>query len=198
MSETAATIDPTVYHLKANAFVGARTYRLTEDALTWEEVGKKLDGVFYDDISEVRLAYAPTRAATNRYRAQVIFRKGGMAELFNLDYVSLANFAEHNEEYVAFLTELHRRLAARGKNVVFRQGNSLVAFILNVALTVFIFTGLALAFMLFLSWGGPWVAVAKFVIVLLFLPVLIQYIRKAWPAKYDPLALPAAVLPAAV
>ena len=194
MGETAA-IDPTTYRLRASAFVKPRTYRLTEDALAWEEDGQKPDGVPYGEISEVRLAFAPTRVATNRYRAQIIFRQGGMAELFNMDYRGFADFAEHNAEYVAFLTELHRRLAERGKAVVFRQGNSVGAYIGNVALTVFIFMAIAVAFVMLFSWGGPWVAVAKLAIVLFFVPVLIRYIRRAKPATYDPLALPADALP---
>ncbi len=190
------TIDPTVYRLRANAFVKPRTYRLTEDALTWEEDGGKTDGVFYDGIAEVRLAFAPTRVATNRYRAQIIFKAGGMAELFNADYRGFADFAEHNAEYVAFLTELHRRLAARGKDVVYRQGNSVGGFIGNVAISVFIFVMIAVAFLLLFTWGGPLIAIAKLAILLFFVPVLVRYIRRARPGNYDPLALPAAVLPA--
>jgi hypothetical protein len=55
MSETEekpAEADATVYRLRANAFVKPRLYRLTGNALTWEEEGEKLDGVFYDDICE--------------------------------------------------------------------------------------------------------------------------------------------------
>ncbi len=190
-------IDPTVYRLRANAFVKPRTYRLTDDALTWEEDGGKRDGVFYDGIAEVRLAFVPTRISTNRYRARIIFKAGGMAELFNTDYRGFADLAEHNAEYVAFLTELHRRLAAHGKDVVFRQGNSVGQFVFNVALTIFIFVMIALAFLLLFSWGGPLVAIVKLVIVLFFVPVLVRYIRRARPGTYDPLALPEAVLPEA-
>ena len=103
-----AEVDPTVYRLRANAFVNPRLYRLTEDALTWKEERKPLDGVFYDDIAEIRLAFSPTRFARNRYRARVIFREGGMAELFNTDYQGIGNFPEQNEAYAAFLKELHR------------------------------------------------------------------------------------------
>ncbi len=190
-----AAIDPTVYRLRANAFVKPRIYRLTEDALTWEEEGGKLDGVFYDGIAEVQLAFAPTRIATNRYRARIILKAGGMAELFNMDYRGFASFAEHDADYVAFLTELHRRLAAHGKGVVFRHGNSPTGYILNVALTIFIFVMIALAFLLLFSWGGPLVAIVKLAILLFFVPVLVRYLRKARPGTYDPLNLPAAVLP---
>ena len=190
-------IDPTVYRLRANAFVKPRSYRLTEDALTWEEEGGKLDGVFYDGIAEVRLAFAPTRIATDRYRTQIVLRAGGMVELFNTDYRGFASFDEHNAEYAAFVTELHRRLAAQGKDVIYRQGNSVAGFIVNVALTIFVFVMIALAFLLLFSWGGPLIAIAKLAILLFFVPVLVRYIRRARPGTYDPLALPAAVLPEA-
>jgi hypothetical protein len=188
-------IDPTVYRLRANAFVKPRVYRLTEDALTWEEEGTRLDGAFYDGIAEVRLAYTPTRFATNRYRAQIIFKAGGMVELFNLDYRGIANFADVSAEYAAFLAELHRRLAAHGTDVIFRHGNSVGAYIANIVLTVFIFAVVALAVLLLFTWGGPVVAIVKLVILLFFVPVLVRYIRRARPGTYDPLALPAAVLP---
>jgi hypothetical protein len=187
--------DATVYRLRAHAFVGRRTYRLTDDALTWEEERKALDGVFYDAIAEIRLAYAPTRAATNRYRAQIIFREGGMAELFNLDYRGMLDFPEQNEAYVAFLRELHKRVAAAGKAVRYRQGNSMAGYIGNIALTVFIFAGLVGLFFLLMAIGATWLVVVKLALVLYFIPVLIRYIRRAKPADYDPRAIPDEVLP---
>ena len=184
-----------VYRIKAHAFVGPRTYRLTDDALTWEDDGKPLDGVFYDDIAEVRLAYFPTRAATNRYRARIVFRRGGMVQIFNTDYRGFLDFHEQNAGYVAFIAELHRRLAARGKDVVYRLGNSPAAYLGNILLTIFIFAMIAFAFFFFVAVGIGWVAVVKLVVVLAFVPVLIRYLQRARPGTYDPLKLPAAALP---
>src|SRR5262249_19555755 len=126
------------YDYRANAFVGRRLYRLTPEAMTWEEAGKPLDGVFFDDISEIRLAYAPTRWATNRFRAQIIFRQGGMAELSNTDYVSIGNFKELNADYRAFLSELHRRLADHHTPTAYRVGNSPGGYIANWLLMIFV------------------------------------------------------------
>jgi hypothetical protein len=195
MGAGTASVDPTVYRLKAHAFVGRRTYRLTDQALTWEEDGKSLDGVRYEDIAEVRLAYFPTRAATNRYRAQIIFRQGGMVQLFNTDYRGLLDFHEQNAEYVAFMTELHKHLAAQGNGIVYRLGNSPAAYVGNMILMVFIFAMIALSLFLFVAVGGGWLVVTKFVIVLAFVPVLIRYMRRAKPGIYDPAALPSTALP---
>jgi hypothetical protein len=187
--------DATVYRFRANAFVGERTYRLTEDALTWEQAGKPLDGVFYDEIAEVRMSYAPTRVSTNRYRTQIIFRKGGMAELFNTHYAGFADLPEKNAEYNAFVRELHRRLAEKGTQTTFHQGSSRAGYAANMLLTIFIFAGLAFVFVFFLNFGLIWIAAVKLAIILFFLPVLIRFMRRSKPGTYDPRALPAAVLP---
>jgi hypothetical protein len=186
----------TTYQNRANAFVGERTYTLTDDALVIDEEGKPRGGAFYDGISEVRLAFTPTRAATNRYRAQIIFREGGMAEFFNTNYVGVLDVPEKNAEYSAFLVELHRRLAAKGKDVRYHSGNSVGAYVGNWLLTIFIFLMLALAvFVLIPNWGGTWIVFAKLALILVFLPVLVRYMRKAKPRTYDPLAIPKDVLP---
>jgi hypothetical protein len=124
-----AEVDPTVYRLRANAFVNPRLYRLIEDALTWEEEGKPLDGVFYDDIAEIRLAFAPTRLATNRYRAQVIFRQGGMAELFNTDYPGSAISPSRTGLYRLPRSFWRRRRQQTGD---IPQSNSTLGYALNL------------------------------------------------------------------
>jgi hypothetical protein len=183
------------YGFRAHAFARDRVFRLTEDALVWQDEDGPIDGVYYDDIAEIRLAYVPTRVARNRYRMQVIFRQGGMVELFNTHYAGFADFEERNAEYSAFVKALHHRLAERGAATVYRKGSSPAAYAGNVALTVFIFAMLALAFVLLLNFGVVWIAVAKLGIILFFVPTLIRFIRRARPATYDPRALPAGALP---
>lgn len=195
MEQEATPLDPGSYRVRNHAFVAERTYRLTEDALTWQEDGKPLDGVFYDKISEVRLAYAPTRVSRNRYRTQVIFREGGMAEFFNTTYVGLADLPEQNAQYIAFLTGLHEVLATKGKDVRYRQGNSMAAYVGNWLLMIFIAAMLVLAALLLFTWGGTWMVVVKLAIIAFFIPTLIRYMKNAKPGDYDPRALPADVLP---
>jgi hypothetical protein len=147
------------YVFRENAFAKRRTYRLTHNALTWQEDGAPLDGVYYDDIAKVQMTYAPTRFATNRYRTRIIFRRGGMVNLFNTDYTGIGAFPEKNADYAAFVRELHKRLAKRGTNTAFRKGNSGVGYVVNLVLTVFIFAMIALAFLLLFNFGLMWVAV---------------------------------------
>jgi hypothetical protein len=189
-------VETTTYTHRPNAFAGERTYALSDDALVVDEAGQSLNGAFYDGISEVRLAFTPTRFARIRYRAQIVYRDGGMAELYNTHFEGVGDFAERNAEYAAFLTELHRRLAAKGKDVRYVRGNSTAAYVANWLLTIFIFAMLALAFVLLMAWGLGWIAVVKIAIILFFIPTLIRYMMRAKPATYDPLAIPRDVLPA--
>lgn len=168
---------------------------LTDDALVVDEAGEPRSGAFFDRISEVHLAYTPTRVARNRFRARIVYRDGGMTELFNTHYAGIAEFPELNEPYTAFITELHRRLAAKGKDVRYRRGSGMGGYIANWLLTVFIFAMIALAFVLLVAWGLVWIAVIKLAIILFFVPTLIRFMLKSKPGTYDPLAIPEDVLP---
>lgn len=190
------TVDPTSYTTRENALGKRRAYQLTDDALTWQEVDAPVDGVFFDDIAEVQMTFAPTRVSRNRYRTRIIFRHGGMVNIYNTDYAGFADFPEQNPEYVAFIGELHRRLAERGGDIVFRKGSGTGAYAANIILTVFIFAMIALAFVLLFNFGLVWIAVAKLGIVLFFVPTLVRYIRRTKPATYDPRALSEDALPA--
>jgi hypothetical protein len=187
--------DATTYRFRANAFSGPRTFGLTDDALTWQEDGKPLDGVFYDQIAEVRLSYAPTRMATRRFRAQIILKAGGMAELSNMSYRGFADFEDLSSAYAAFVTELHRRLAAKGKDVRYRAGNTRLGFALNLAITAFTFIALAGVVLLVPIAALPGIVIVKLAIIAAFIPTLIRYMRRAKPATYDPLSIPPAMLP---
>jgi hypothetical protein len=187
--------DAPVYTARANAFVEVRTYRLTEDALTWEEEGKPLDGAFFDQIAEVRLAYAPTRVVTRRYRAQVILKAGGMAELSNMSYRGFADFEDRSAAYVAFVTELHRRLAAEGQNVRYRGGNSPLGYVANLLITAFTFLGLGAVLLLIPIVALPGIVIVKLAIIAAFVPTLVRFIQRARPIAYDPLNIPRALLP---
>ncbi len=188
--------DPAEYRFRTHAFTKDRTFLLTDDALVWGEDGAPLDGVFYDDIAEVRVAYAPTRVARNRYRTQVIFRHGGMVELFNTHYRGFADFEERNPAYTAFIQALHRRLAERDLPVTYRKGSSHAAYLGNLVLTFGTFALIALAVVLLFNFGIVWLAVVKLAIILFFVPTLIRYLRRSRPQAYDPRAIPAEALPA--
>jgi hypothetical protein len=184
-----------VYAFRPDALGGTRTYRLTTDALTWTDEGQSLDGVFFDDIAEIRLAYAPSRIARNRYRTQVILRQGGMTEFSNMSYAGFANFEDRSDDYVAFVRALHRRLATIDRRPLYRKGSSVAGYLASILITVLVFAGLVCGALMLFNWGGPGIAIIKIAILLFFIPTLLGYLRRAVPAFYDPRDLPADALP---
>lgn len=189
--------DPTRYTHTYHALRKARSYRLTDDALTWEDEGE--DGVKslpYSGIKEVRLAYRPSRVQRNRYLAHIVPKSGKRIDISNSSFHGFGNFTEHNEEYAAFLRELHRRLAESGTDAVFHKGSSLLGYIGNLLLTGWIALMLVLAFFLLMATGIVWVAVIKLAIIAFFIPTLIRFIVRAKPKRYDPREIPGDALPA--
>ena len=184
------------FRVRTDIFTGPRTFRLTDDALTWEEDGKPLDGVFLDEIAGVHMRYAPTRFAGNRYVTRIAFRKGGSVELTNMDFRGFADFVALDADYTLFLRALHERLAVKGRDVAYRKGSGAAGYVANAVLTVFILAMIALAFVLLFNLGFVWIAVVKLAIILFFVPTLFRYLRRAKPGTYDPLRLPEDSLPA--
>jgi hypothetical protein len=192
MADSAHT--PT-YRMRANAFVAPRSYQLTDDALTWQDDGKPLDGVFFDQIAEVRLSYSPTRIVSRRYRTQVILRAGGMAELCNKSYRGFADFEDRSTAYTAFVVELHRRLAAKGKDVRYHAGNTAFGYVANLATIAFTFLALAAVLLLLPIAALPGIVIVKLLIIAAFVPTLLRYTRRARPMTYAPLAIPPEMMP---
>lgn len=174
----------------------ARSYALTDDALTWKDEGepgtKRLP---FADIREVRLAYRPSRVQRNRYLAHITPRSGRRIDISNSSFKGFGDFVEHNTEYSGFLRELHRRLAAAGTATAFHKGSSLLGYIGNLLLTGWIVFMLGLALVLLFSWGLVWIAVVKLAIIAFFIPTLFRFIVRARPQAYDPLQIPDGALP---
>lgn len=105
------------------------------------------------------------------------------------------NFKEHNARYAAFITELHRRIAASGADVAFHKGSSLVGYVANLVLTGWIAAMIVLALVLLWATGWVMVAVLKLGIIAFFLPTLFRFIVRARPRAYEALAIPADALP---
>jgi hypothetical protein len=195
LPDMADSTDIPTYSMRANAFVAPRSYQLTDDALTWQDDGKPLDGVFFDQIAEVRLSYSPTRVVTRRYRTQVILRAGGMVELYNMSYRGFADFEDRSEAYAAFVAEFHRRLAAKGKDVRYHAGNTAFGYAAILATTAFTFLGLAFLLLLLPIAALPGIIIVKLVIIAAFVPTLLRYLRRARPMTYAPLAIPPEMMP---
>ena len=92
------------YTNRPNAISREKTYVLGEAGIS--------DGTgewAYEELTEIRLKYAPTRYYSGIYECHIRSARGSVV-LCNREYRGPANFEYKNEAYTAFVKELHKRL----------------------------------------------------------------------------------------
>ncbi|MCB1478532.1 MAG: hypothetical protein R3D43_02185 [Tepidamorphaceae bacterium] len=183
------------YSHRFHVYAQQRIYRLTDDALIWEDEDGGSGRLAYADITRVHLAYRPSRAQPDRFLATIASRSGERVRISNTSYRGFNDFIVQDAEYSSFLKALHARLSEGGYEVSFRKGSGFIGFSLNLVLTIVITGGLA-ALAVYMLWGGYYgLAAAKLLIVAWYMPVLFRFMKRSVPVRYTPDAIPDDGLP---
>ena len=103
----------TRYTYKASLIGSAHQFDLTDAGLSWR-IGSR-SGVWpYADIASVRLSYRPMTMQARRFRADIEKAGGGRIAILSTTWQTVALMAPQDQDYRAFITELHRRMKAAG------------------------------------------------------------------------------------
>ena len=79
--------------------------------LSWQVGGKS--GVWaYADIAAIRLSYRPVSMQSRRFRADIDSKGGRRIAILSTSWQTVTLMAPQDHDYRAFITELHRRMAA--------------------------------------------------------------------------------------
>lgn len=111
-------------HLRENPaslvwHLGDRGITLVENRLAWLSEGVRRERSF-DDIAAIRLQLASAgRGASGLCR--IVFRDGTELHLYGTDERGLPDDAQ-NARYTAFVRDLHKRLAAEARPIVYEAG----------------------------------------------------------------------------
>jgi hypothetical protein len=109
------------YSYKATLIGSARQFELRDDGLWWNVGGKS--GLWsYRKIAAVRLSYRPVSMQSRRFRADIEDTMGERVTLYSTTWHTIALMSPQDEDYRAFIVELHRRLAAEKPDVVLVRG----------------------------------------------------------------------------
>jgi hypothetical protein len=109
------------YAYKASLVGAAHQFELTDAGLSWRIAGKS--GVWpYADINMVRLSYRPVSMQSRRFRADIGNRDGGRIAILSTSWQSAALMAPQDQDYRAFMTALHARLAQAGSQASLAGG----------------------------------------------------------------------------
>lgn len=108
-TEDSAVHDGTRYIFKATLAGGARSFELTDAGLSWQ--GTRTQVWPLESIAAIRLSYRPASMQPWRFRADIENSAGQRATLFSTTWHSISMMARQDDDYRAFIVELHRRLA---------------------------------------------------------------------------------------
>lgn len=195
MSPVAGTpSDERQYTYRPSLLGAPWSFRLTPTGMAWE-AGRRTGHVLYRDIRRVRLSFKPVSMQTQRYQTEIWADGAPKLAIVSSSWKSMVEQERLNKPYVAFVGELHRRLAAAGAPASYQQGNN--PFVYWPGLAVFSGMSFGLAFLIMRALQTNAAAGAAFIAAFLglFLWHGGNFFRRNRPGVYRPDALPEILLP---
>ncbi len=149
----------------------------------------------YAEISAIRLSYRPVSMQSRRFRADVENADGARITIFSTTWQTAALMAPQDQDYRAFMTQLHRRMAEAGSRAALIGGLRPRVYAAAIALLTLVAIAMAGLFVRAIT-TGAW-AGALFLIgfAMLFAWQIGGFIRRNRPSAYAFDHLPEALLP---
>ena len=190
--EPAADTDPH-YAFKPSLMGAASQFWLRPEGLEWH-VRSATGVVPYAQIDRVRLSFRPMTAQSYRFLTEVR-APGARLTIVSSSWKSMFEQERQNDAYRAFVTELHRRIAAAGGTTQFVTGYAAPLYWAGLGIfagTLLGFAMLILRALMIQDWVGAGFVAA---FLALFLWQIGGYFRRNRPSVYRPDALPRLLLP---
>ena len=190
----AAAIDEPSYAYKPSLIGAPCVFALKSDGLHWQ-IGGRAGRVCYDRIRRVRMSFRPVTMQSQRFLTEIWSADNPKIQIASASWRGLVELERLDKAYSAFITELHRRMAAAGTTAQFLAGMPQISYWIGV--TVFFGVMVAMAVLTVRAiqsehWTGAAIVGAFF---LVFAAQLGNYFRRNRPSRYRPDAPPAHVLP---
>lgn len=184
------------YSKRKNLFEkGEREWRLEDKALVARDTKGAEQRYPFDQVKSVRLSFTPTNNTPFRHVTIIGMKDGRKVEFDNVHFAGVATFEDRSATYTPFARETVERIAKYSPTAEAHQGAPMGGYIGLIVLMVLVFAvlGLALLIVPVGDWSGiVWVKIG---ILLLFLPMLWQWVRKARPRGMKLTDIPADALP---
>jgi hypothetical protein len=182
------------YAYKASLVGAAHQFELTEQGLSWRIAGRS--GVWpYADISTIRLSYRPVSMQSRRFRADIEKADGARIAILSTSWQTAALMAAQDQDYRAFITQLHARMARAGSRALLVGGlkpRVHAAAIICVTLVAAAMAGLFLRSIATGEWAGALFLVG---FAALFAWQVGGFVTRNRPLAYTFDRLPKALLP---
>jgi hypothetical protein len=123
------------YVYKASLISSAYQFELTDAGLSWR-IGRR-SGVWpYADIASIRLSYRPMSMQSRRFRADIDRAGGERIAILSTTWQTVSLMTPQDQDYRAFMIELHRRMKAAGSKASLIGGIGTVTYAMAVAVLV--------------------------------------------------------------
>ena len=193
-TEPPASDDDPFYSFKVNLGGAPTMLWLRRDGLEWN-IGRRSGLVRYDRIRRVRLSYRPATLQAHRFTTELWAADAPKIQIASTSWQGLTMQQRFDAPYVAFVTELHRRMDAVNSQARFQCGMARAAHL--IGLVVVAAAALAFAMLMFKAAQiGEWRTAGIIgVIFAVFGWQIGSYVIRNQPAEYRPAAIPPRVLP---
>jgi len=182
------------YIFKASLISSAYQFELTDAGLSWQ-MGRR-SGVWpYADIASIRLSYRPMSMQSRRFRADIERAGGGRIAVLSTTWQTVSLMTPQDQDYRAFVTELHRRMKAAGSKASLIGGIGKVTYAMAVAMLVLLaiaMIGLLVRALATSEFTGALFLVG---IAIWFAWTIGGFIKRNRPCRYSFDALPETLLP---
>jgi hypothetical protein len=182
------------YAFKPSLIGAACEFMLTPDGLHWQ-MGARSGRVRYERIRAVRLSYRPVTMQSRRFVTEIWSTDNPKIQIVSVSWRSLVEQARQDDAYSAFVTELHRRIAASGGAAQFTTGLPAFSYWFGVVIFAAVLISMAVMTVRTLKLGQWSVAAVIAAIFVVFVLQIGNYFRRNRPSRYRPDAIPREVLP---
>jgi hypothetical protein len=182
------------YVYKASLISSAYQFELTDAGLSWQ-IGRR-SGVWpYADIASIRLSYRPMSMQSRRFRADIEKAGGGRIAILSTTWQTVSLMTPQDQDYRAFLIELHRRMKAAGSRASLTGGIGTVTYAVAVAMLALL--AIAMVGLLFRALATSEFTGALFLVgmAVWFAWTVGGFIKRNRPRGYSFDALPETLLP---
>ena len=182
------------YAYRASLIGAAHQFELTDAGLSWRVSGKS-DVWPYAGIASIRLSYRPVSMQAHRFRADIENTGGARLVMLSTTWQTAALMAPQDNDYRAFIVQLHARMAEAASRASLIGGLS--PRIYGAALLLLTLVSLAMAGLLIRAIAvGEWAGVLFLLgFAALFTWQIGGFIRRNRPQAYTFDHLPEALLP---
>jgi hypothetical protein len=182
------------YAYRASLIGAAHQFELTDAGLSWRVSGKS-DVWPYAGIASIRLSYRPVSMQAHRFRADIENTGGARLVMLSTTWQTAALMAPQDNDYRAFIAQLHARMAEAASKATLIGGLSPRLY--GTALVLLTLVSLAMTGLLIRAIAvGEWAGILFLLgFAALFAWQIGGFVRRNRPRTYTFDHLPEALLP---